>query len=192
VSNFRKRLFHYYKEKNLKGHRNLSGKNDNAIKTIACPIKPFVLTLVKREINLTEHMKTLKFLGIIVALLATSGTFAHTAKAKAAPGEWEKLGTKMVNMRVDHDVLLVTHHEGVYSKVRFGVLKAPIMLVNIRIIFGNNTEKEVVFNKRIDPGKFSRVVDLPGNKRIIRKIKMNYKTIPAVNGRAIFVAWGKH
>ena len=137
-------------------------------------------------------MKTIKLFSLLIAVFATTGIYAKTNLAKPAPGEWEKLGTKMVNMRADHDVLLVTHHEGLYTKVRFGVRKAPIMLHNIRIVFGNGDDKEVVFNKRIDAGKFSRVVDLPGNKRIIKKIKLNYKTIPAVNGRAIFVAWGMH
>ena len=95
-------------------------------------------------------------------------------------------------MRADHDVLMVTHNEGFYTKVKFGIRKAPIKIHNIRIVFGNGNDKNIVINKRVEPGTFTRVIDLPGNKRIIRKIKMNYKTVPGVNGKAVFVAWGKH
>jgi hypothetical protein len=136
-------------------------------------------------------MKTLKILALSAAMLFTGQGMATSIKAKA-PGECEKLGTKIVNMRADHDVLMVTHHEGFYTKVKFGIRKAPIKIHNIRIVFGNGNDKNIVINKRVEPGTFTRVIDLPGNKRIIRKIKMNYKTVPGVNGKAVFVAWGKH
>lgn len=136
-------------------------------------------------------MKTLKIFLFSTVILLTGQALATNLKAKA-PGDWERLGEKIVNMRADHDVLMVTHHEGFYTKVRFGIRKAPVHIHNIRIVFGNGNDKNIVINKRIEPGTFTRVIDLPGNKRIIRKIKMNYKTLPGVNGRAVFVAWGKH
>ncbi|MGB1104668.1 MAG: hypothetical protein ACPG21_13725 [Crocinitomicaceae bacterium] len=136
-------------------------------------------------------MKTLKIFLFSTVILLTGQALATNLKAKA-PGDWERLGEKIVNMRADHDVLMVTHHEGFYTKVRFGIRKAPVHIHNIRIVFGNGNDKNIVINKRIEPGTCTRVIDLPGNKRIIRKIKMNYKTVPGVNGRAVFVAWGKH
>lgn len=138
-------------------------------------------------------MKALKLIGLSMALLVGSMVYAGSHAAKGPVGDgWEKLGTKVVDMKADHDVLMVTHHEGFYKKVKFVIRKAPIYLKNINIIFGNGENKNVVFNKRFNAGTTTRIIDLPGNKRIIKKIKFNYKTINNGKGKAVLVAWGKH
>ena len=138
-------------------------------------------------------MKILKMIRLTFALVFSAVGFPNVeAKALSVPGAWEKLGTKMVDMKADHDVLLVTFHEGFYSKVKFLIRKAPLHLKNVNIIFGNGENKNIVFNKRFNAGTTTRIIDLPGNRRIIKKIKLNYKTIPSGKGKAIFVAWGRH
>ena len=138
-------------------------------------------------------MKALKMIGLTLALVFSMVGLSNVgAKALNVPGAWEKLGTKIVDMKADHDVLLVTFHEGFYSKVKFVIRKAPLHLKNVNIIFGNGENKNIVFNKRFNAGTTTRIIDLPGNRRIIKKIKLNYKTIPTVKGKAIFVAWGRH
>lgn len=138
-------------------------------------------------------MKALKIFGLTIALVLSTVAMSNTAAKKLiAPGAWEKLGTKTVDMKADHDVLMVTFHEGFYSKVKFVIRKAPLHLKNVNIVFGNGDNKNIVFNKRFNAGSTTRIIDLPGNKRIIKKIKLNYKTIPTGKGKAIFVAWGRH
>ena len=138
-------------------------------------------------------MSALQLIGLSIGLLFGTTTFALTGKAKAMNNnEWEKLGMKVVNIKADHDELIVTHHEGVYRSLKFVVKKAPIFLKNINIIFGNGANKNVVFNKRFNAGQSTRIIDLPGNKRIIKKIKFNYKTINNGKGKAVMVAWGRH
>jgi hypothetical protein len=138
-------------------------------------------------------MKTLKMIGLTLALVfSTIGLSNVEAKALSEPGAWQKLGSKIVDMKADHDVLMVTFHEGFYSKVKFVIRKAPLHLKNVNIVFGNGQNKNIVFNKRFNAGTTTRIIDLPGNKRIIKKIKLNYKTIPSGKGKAVFVAWGRH
>ena len=95
-------------------------------------------------------------------------------------------------MKADHDEISVTVMEGFFTRVKLKVMKAPIHLKNINIIFGNGTNKNVVFNKRFPAGSETRVIDLPGNKRIIKKVKLNYKSVPTPKGRAVVSLWGKH
>ena len=138
-------------------------------------------------------MKTLKLVGLGLLLTLGSTLFAGTHAMKRANGhKWEKLGTKIVNMKADHDVINVTYQEGVFSKVKFTIRKAPIHLLNINIIFGNGENKNIVFNKNFTAGSTTRIIDLPGNKRIIKKINLNYKSVPVGKGRAVVIAWGKH
>ena len=136
-------------------------------------------------------MKTLKNVGLLLVL--AMGILSITSfSTERPPAKWQKLGMRTVDMKADHDVIMVTAHEGFFTKLKFKVLKAPLFVKNVRVIFGNGTDKNIVFNKRFAQGTETRVIDLPGNKRIIKKIKLNYKTPPAGHGKAIVVAWGRH
>lgn len=113
------------------------------------------------------------------------------ALSKVNQKDWVKLGSRIVNMQADHDEILVTASEGVFTKVRLNILKAPIFLKNMNIVFGNGANKNVVFNKKFPAGSFTRVIDLTGNKRIIKKVKLNYKSVPVGKGKAVVTLFGK-
>ena len=138
-------------------------------------------------------MRTLKILTFCLIFAAGSTGFSantyHENAPKLQPGDWEKLGTKMVNMQADHDEIIVTGNEGVFTKIKLKVMKAPIHLL---IFFGNGTNKNVVFNKMFAAGSETRVIDLPGNKRVIRKVNLNYKSVAVGSGRAVITLWGQH
>ena len=131
-----------------------------------------------------KSIKTLLFACLSIAFLSFV----------AAPnnGTWVKLGSKKVNMHADHDEIIVTATEGTFTKLKFKVIKAPLTVHNVRVVFGNGESKNIVFNKKFPAGSETRVIDLPGNKRVIKKIKMNYKTPKNANGRAIVLVFGKH
>ncbi|OIQ36727.1 MAG: hypothetical protein BM555_02165 [Crocinitomix sp. MedPE-SWsnd] len=139
-------------------------------------------------------MKALKFLALGLLIAAGSLTFAADVKAptKLQPQkDWVKLGSRVVNMTADHDEILVTIKDGLFTKVRLKVMKAPIHLKNINIVFGNGENKNVKFDKKFAPGTFTRVIDLTGNKRIIKKVKLNYRSVPKGKGRAVVSLFGR-
>jgi len=116
-------------------------------------------------------MKTLKRVSLLLALSVTiigSSSFT-TAKHERPPAKWDKIGMRTVNMKADHDVIIVTATEGFFTKLKFKVMKAPLFVKNVRVVFGNGADKNIVFNKRFAAGTETRVIDLPGNKRIIKK-----------------------
>lgn len=140
-------------------------------------------------------MKAIKLLTLGAILLFTSTSFASiSAKERTLlqPGDWVKLGSKIVDMKADHDVIPVTIMDGVFTKVKLKVMKAPIHLLNMNIIFGNGENKNVVFNKHFEAGSSTRIIDLPGNKRIIKRVNLNYKSAPTAKGRAVITLFGKH
>lgn len=138
-------------------------------------------------------MKALKLIGLSLAMaISTLAVAGPQVAKKVSEKGWDKLGIKTVDLRADHDVINVTFHEGLYTKVKFVIRKAPIFLKNINIVFGNGSNKNVTFSKHFKAGSATRIIDLPGNKRIIKKIKLNYKSVPNGNGKAVVVAWGKH
>ena len=139
-------------------------------------------------------MKALKFLALGLLIAASSVSFAADAKSntKYQPKkDWEKLGSKVVNMAADHDEILVTAKDGLFTKVKLRIMKAPIHLKNINIVFGNGENKNINFDKNFSAGSSTRVIDLIGNKRIIKKVKLNYKSVPEVNSRAVVTLFGR-
>jgi hypothetical protein len=132
-----------------------------------------------------------------IALIAFTSlsAFSNSQAGKnltAVNQAWEKLGSRVVTMTGDHDEILVTATEGVYSAIQLRILKAPIHLLNINIIFGNGDNENIVFDKMFAAGSETRVIDLVGNKRIIKKVNLNYKSAPTQKGRAVVSLWGRH
>jgi hypothetical protein len=105
---------------------------------------------------------------------------------------WERLGSRVVTMTADHDEIVVTGNEGIFTAVQLRIAKAPIHLLNINIVFGNGDNENIVFDKLFTAGSETRVIDLVGNKRIIHKVNLNYKSVPTQKGRAVVSLWGRH
>ena len=133
-------------------------------------------------------MKAIIKISLALAVVITTMSFCTVADVG---GEWQRLGSRMVNMGGDHDEIPVTAFKGAFTKLRIKVKGAPIHVKNMRVIFGNGQDMNVKVGHKFAPGA-ERIVDLPGNKRIIKKIKFNYTTVPTVKGRAEVVIWGKH
>jgi hypothetical protein len=137
----------------------------------------------------------MKKIFLILFVLTNLVSFSSNLAGKnlsAVNQAWEKLGSRVVTMTADHDEILVTATEGVYTAIQLRILKAPIHLLNINIIFGNGDNENIVFDKLFTAGSETRVIDLVGNKRIIKKVNLNYKSAPTQKGRAVVSLWGRH
>ena len=163
-------------------------------------IRNFVSSSDRFKLKFND-MKALRSITLAAFLVVSCFSFAGSNGARASlsvqfnmpqPDDWVELGTRMVNMQAEHDEIEVTAKEGAFTKVRLHIMKAPIHLLNINIIFGNGENENVVFNKKFAPDTYTRIIDLPGNKRIIKKVKLNYESVPVGKGRAVIVLYGKH
>lgn len=134
-------------------------------------------------------MKNLFFISIALFLVMSSFTFKKELIQK---GKWEQLGTRVVNMTLDHDEILVTAAEGGFTKLKIHVSKAPLHIINCKVIFGNGEETNLDIKHDFAKGTDTRIIDLPGEKRIIRKIIFNYKSKPTAKGKAVVTVFGMH
>ena len=122
-----------------------------------------------------------------LALLVGLSSFVY------GPPKWTKLGSRLVNFRGDHDEIVVTAYKGTFTGLKFKVKRSPIHITNVNIIYGNGTNTNIVIGKRLPAGSESRVFDLPGDRRIIKRIKFNYKTAqrPGPQPKALVEVWGR-
>lgn len=104
-----------------------------------------------------------------VATLVTGGT-------PALGGEWEHLGVRPVDFRVDHDAVLAGR-QGAFRAIRLDVEGGNLEMFNIKITFGNGETFSPATRLLFSAGTMSRVIDLPGEARIIRRIDFFYRSL---------------
>ena len=115
----------------------------------------------------------------------------NTISLGTPPGKWVNLGIRKVSKGADHDVLLVTARKGAFRKLKFKVTNSPVHVNNVRIVYANGSSENHLTNKRFGVGDVV-IIDLKGNRRIIKKIIFNYHTTFYAIGKARIHVFGKH
>lgn len=129
-------------------------------------------------------MKIKLFLFGLLAMAAMSFTLDQRP--------WELLGSRKVNFAADRDEILVTRAEGVFTGLQLRVKRGPINMHRMIVHFGNGETQEIELRENFRAGSASRVVDLPGNRRVIRKVVLVYDTKNFANSKAVVELWGRH
>ncbi|MEZ9197454.1 hypothetical protein [Shewanella sp. 10N.286.54.B9] len=109
----------------------------------------------------------------------------------ATAAQWEKLGQRSVKRGVDKDVMHVTIANGGFRQLKIAVKKSPVNIKKIIVEYANGKRDELKLRSVISAGSESRLMDLRGGKRVIRKVTFYYETIERGRGKAIVTAWGR-
>jgi hypothetical protein len=131
-------------------------------------------------------MKKLNFLIPCLVLLA----FSDMARGQNA--KWELLGQRIVNFRIDRDEIHAGAVEGTFNALRIVVRRGSLNMHKVLIHYGNGDVQEVELRYNFARGSESRIIDLPGNQRIIRKIVFYYDTDNRARAKAVVEVFGRH
>ena len=126
-------------------------------------------------------MKKYLTLGMLSLCLLVSGW----AGAAQAQGRWESLGQREVDFRNDHDQIDVGRSEGRFKQLQIRVKDAPIEVSNMVVTFANDQTFSPKMRQRFTAGSGTKVIDLPGDRRAIKRIDFNYKSINRREGKGI-------
>jgi hypothetical protein len=88
---------------------------------------------------------------------------------------WEYLGEANVDGQVDHDNIKVTAAEGTFRAIRMRVENAPIRFDRVVVHYGNGDSEPIMIRSKIGAGGQTRVIDLPGDRRIIQSVEFWYE-----------------
>lgn len=135
-------------------------------------------------------MKNILFL---IVLLTIGGISQGCTTGQAAyPGEWENLGSRKVNFGIDRDEITVTRREGTFSKIRLKVTRGSVNMHECIVVFGDGSRQRVALKNTFYPGSGSRVIDVKGGRRVIRKVILIYDTKNYANKKAKVTLLGMH
>lgn len=92
----------------------------------------------------------------------------------ARRGGWVYLGDAHVDGTVDHDSIRVGRSAGNYRAIRLRISGGAINFERVIVRYGNGTQEEIPIRARIPDGGQTRVIDLPGERRIIQSLDLWY------------------
>ncbi len=107
-------------------------------------------------------------------IAAASIIAAATLSAPAQSATWKHLGTKQVNWLLDRDTIHVGQSEGLFRKIQIRVRGNKLFMHRLKITFGNGAVQFVPLRFHFAQGTNSRVIDLRGDKRYIKRVTMIY------------------
>ena len=132
-------------------------------------------------------MRVLKIILAISSFILLSFT---TEKNNLQQTRWKFIADKNVRFGPDHDVIHVTGNDN-YRQLKLRVTDAPLKINDMKVHFENGEVFDVSIRSEIRQGGESRVIDLPGSSRSIRKIEFWYSTDGVVKGTARVAVWGR-
>lgn len=97
------------------------------------------------------------------------------AVAASAGARWVTLGERVVNDRVEKDVIKVGVDEGEFTALKVTVLKRPVHFIDMKVHFVNGGVQDVELKRVIQAGASTRVIDLTGDDRFISKVEFRYE-----------------
>lgn len=132
---------------------------------------------------------------LIMMVLAVAGWLGKTSAQTPAvvwseKSGWHKIGEKMVDLKMEKDEILVMGADK-FASLKFKVVDASIEILSAEVIFEAGDKQSIPVNTPLTAGTETRIYELTGGDREIKKISFRYKTLPNVKDkRARVEIWG--
>lgn len=118
-------------------------------------------------------------------------TSSFTFKAESSIRDWDHLGSRKVNFRLDRDVIKVGAIEGGYTKLKIQVTGGNLNMHKLIVQYGNGKKDVIELRHNFSKGSGTRIIDLRGRGRIIRDITFWYDTKTLSGRRAKVHVFGR-
>jgi hypothetical protein len=103
---------------------------------------------------------------------------------------WTALGSRIVTGKRDRDTIKVGKYEGKFDQIVLVVEDSDMDLTKLTVWFEKGKKWTPRIRQTFKEGSRSRIIDLPGNNRRIKKIEMRYSNIPG-GGQATVNVYGR-
>jgi len=118
------------------------------------------------------------------------GILALAAVLAAKPTDWKRLGAREVNFASDRDEIFCAH-EGPLSALVVEVRRNGVHIEDLQVQFANGHILDVQVRAFISAGQRTRVIDLPGEDRIVKKVVFKYHSGKKRVKRAEVILFGR-
>lgn len=103
---------------------------------------------------------------------------------------WTMLGETVVNGNRDKDKIMVSRADGKFRQLTVVVLDSDLEMLDMEVKMGKGKPFSPNVRQVFRENTRTRVIDLPGDDRVIKWIEFSYRNLPG-GGRARVQVWGK-
>jgi hypothetical protein len=128
---------------------------------------------------------------IAVILLSTFASANVPTLPSFAKHNWEKLGSKKVNFRVEKDVIRVGLKDGRFTKLKVQVTGGHLNMRKMIVQYANGQKEVITIKHNFSQRSGSRIIDLDGGKRVIKDITFWYDSKNKPAGKATVHVFGR-
>ncbi len=139
---------------------------------------------------------------LLIVMGMSTGVGLGCAHRRAEPSEprherrvesradWTRLGERSVDGVRDHDVIAVGARDGTFSRIMIVVERSALEMYEVKINFADGTHFSPATRLVFSPNTRSRIIDLPGARRVIRSVEFRYGNLPG-GGSAEAELWAQ-
>ena len=138
------------------------------------------------------RLTTIFYTTAIAAVFSLATSFTAIKNSSAKTGEWFFLEDKKVGFGVDHDVIHFGNWKDDVRQIKLKITDGPLKMYDMKIYFDNGSVQNVQLRNRFAQGSESRVIDLDGGLRHLKKIEFWYETKGFARGRSRVAVWGRN
>lgn len=130
---------------------------------------------------------------LLVCVLFTATSFAQVLgnKNNNNLGDWRLIGTVTASNKADHDVISFNAKKDDFHALKFKVTNSAVNIDRMVVTYDNGEPDRIDVKQEIKEGGESRVLDLKGGKRSLRKIEFWYDSKGFMNGKADVTVFGR-
>ena len=116
---------------------------------------------------------------IVIMLIAAFASNASAQKPAVVvsnePG-WHKIGQVTANFKVDKDELIVLGADH-FKAIKLKVTDASIHIYDLEVYYESGDKEDIQVRQDLKKGEETRVIDLKGKERTLKKVVFVYKSI---------------
>ena len=137
----------------------------------------------ERKIEIMKKTFLFLFASIVTMSVVTAQKVEVITSNK--PG-WHKIGETNAMFKSDRDVLTVLGADK-FKAIQIKVTDAPIRLEDLEVYYENDTKEDIQVRSEFKKGEKSRVINLKGGDRKLKKVVFVYHSIPNWKGERAHV-----
>lgn len=136
---------------------------------------------------------------LLIGVLAFAGSYfvanaqtkdkTHAVMVSDTKG-WHKIGETTVSFTKEREEVVVVGSDR-FASIKFKVTDAPIQLMDLEVYFESGDKQVIKVNTSIKAPGESRLIEIKGGERDLKKIVFVYKTLPnRKDDKAHVEIWG--
>lgn len=124
-------------------------------------------------------------IGILIIGFSSSDVMAQDNKG------WKILGQTTVSEGVDRTQIMINAKKGTFRQIKVQVKKASVQIERLILHFEKNEKQVVWLKNNFEEGSWSKVVNVKGGKRAIKKVVFWYSKSDSGDKKPVVFLWGR-